>query len=343
MKTTTILMIGNYLNPLKWNKNVWHFLAEGLKARGWNVITTSNKPNQIIRLLDMVWYIISKRQGYNLAQVDVFSGRAFFWSEVCTVLLKKLHKPIVLTLHGGKLPEFARKYPRRIKRVLQRADVVVSPSPFHKIALKEFRENIRYIPNPISLKESLYKQRLDPHPKLIWVRAFHEVYNPSLAVRIVGILVRSIPEIELIMIGPDKRDGSLQNMLDLADEIGVRSQIKIINGIPHTEVPSYLNRGDIFINTTNYDTAPRSVLEAMANGLCIVSTNVGGMPWLITHDLDGLLVPPNDPEAMAEAVLRVLREPGLAANLSSNARKKSEAYDWSGILPQWEDLFISLL
>ena len=76
----------------------------------------------------------------------------------------------------------------------------------------------------------------------------------------------------------------------------------------------------------------------MASGLCIVSTNVGGIPYLIEDEMEGLLVPPNDPAAMAAAVRRILTEPGLAARLSSNARKKSEQFDWSIILPKWEEL-----
>ncbi len=99
-------------------------------------MTTSDKMNQGLRLLDMAWTIIRHRKQYAVAQVDVFSGKAFIWSEVCTWLLKKLRKPVILTLHGGKLPEFARQHPKRVKRVLQAADAVVSPSPYHQIRLE---------------------------------------------------------------------------------------------------------------------------------------------------------------------------------------------------------------
>jgi glycosyltransferase involved in cell wall biosynthesis len=343
MKKNTLLLIGNHLHTPKRNKNVWHFLAEMLASRGWGVMTTSDKLNQGLRLLDMIWTIIRYRKQYALAQVDVFSGKAFIWAEVCTGLLKKLRKPMILTLHGGKLPEFARQHPRRVKRVLQHADVVVSPSPYHQMRLKEYRGDIRLIPNPVNINLSRFIVRRQARPKLIWVRAFHEVYNPSLAIRVLQLLVSDFPECELLMIGPDKEDGSLVRVQEEMIAFNLSKQVRIVGGIPHTDVPDYLNQGDIFINTTNYDTAPRSVLEAMANGLCVVSTNVGGMPWIISDGEDGLLVPPNDARAMAAAVGRIFREPVLAEKLSKNARQTAEKYDWSFILPQWEALFTSFL
>jgi glycosyltransferase involved in cell wall biosynthesis len=76
--------------------------------------------------------------------------------------------------------------------------------------------------------------------------------------------------------------------------------------------------------------------------MCIVSTNVGELPYLWENGVDALLVPPNDPEAMAAAVKRILTEPGLAEKLSKNARIKAEQFDWPIILPQWEELFNSI-
>jgi glycosyltransferase involved in cell wall biosynthesis len=81
----------------------------------------------------------------------------------------------------------------------------------------------------------------------------------------------------------------------------------------------------------------------MACGLCVVSTNVGGIPYLLEHEQDTLLVPSDDPAAMATAVRRLLTEPDLAERLSRNARQKAEQFDWSIVLPQWEALLISVM
>ena len=108
--------------------------------------------------------------------------------------------------------------------------------------------------------------------------------------------------------------------------------------VAKAEVPHALASADIFLNTSNVDNTPVSVIEAMATGMCIVSTDVGGVAYLCETDEDALLVPAKDAKAMAAAVRRILIDPELAAALSCNARRKAETFDWSIILPQWESL-----
>jgi glycosyltransferase involved in cell wall biosynthesis len=151
--------------------------------------------------------------------------------------------------------------------------------------------------------------------------------------------LRNMKETELLMIGPDKGDGSYLKVKQKISNSELEDIIQIIPGVSKAEIPNYLSKYDIFINTTNVESFGQSVLEAAACGLCIVTTNVGELPFLWEHEVDALLIPPDDPEAMADAIQRILTEPGLAARLSTNARKKAEQFDWSIILPQWEALF----
>jgi glycosyltransferase involved in cell wall biosynthesis len=122
----------------------------------------------------------------------------------------------------------------------------------------------------------------------------------------------------------------------------VDDRVEFQGTVGKKDVPRWISRGDIFLNTTNVDNTPVSVVEAMACGTCIVSTDVGGVPYLLEHEHDALLVPPRDPDAMAAAVGRVLTEPDLPGRLSANARLKAVTFDWSAVLGEWERLLRSL-
>jgi glycosyltransferase involved in cell wall biosynthesis len=208
--------------------------------------------------------------------------------------------------------------------------------------MRPYRNDLCLLPNPLDLNVYEFRLRSQPRPLLVWLRAFNEGYNPSLAPKAVALLIGDFPNIQLTMIGPDKGDGSLQRLQQVMTELNVADQVSLTGGVPKTEVPRWINGGDMFLNTTNMDNAPVSVMEAMACGLCVVSTNVGGIPYLLEHEHDALLVPPDDPEAMATAIRRVLTEPGLAERLSRNARHKAEQFDWANILPKWEHLLMSV-
>jgi glycosyltransferase involved in cell wall biosynthesis len=204
--------------------------------------------------------------------------------------------------------------------------------------MRNYREDLCLLPNAIDFSAYSFKLRERPKPRCIWLRSFHQIYNPSLALEVVAILSKDFPDIQLIMLGPDKYDGSLKKTKRIAAELGVTDQIAFLGGVSKAEVPKWLNKGDIFINTTNIDNNPISVIEAMASGLCIVSTDVGGIPYLAENEKDALLVPPNDPIAMAKAVKRLLNDPNLSEKLSMNAHLKVRQLDWSVILSRWEDL-----
>jgi len=220
------------------------------------------------------------------------------------------------------------------------ATTVTSPSPYLAESLKGFREDIRVIPNAIKIGGYPYRPRDTVSPRIVWLRAFHRMYRPELAVKVVELLKREWPGTALTMVGPDK-DGSLRRVREFAEASGVSGAVKLVPGVPHSRVREVLAGGDIFLNTATVDNTPVSVLEAMACGLCVVSTNVGGIAYLLEQEVDALLVRPGDPEAIAGAVRRILTEPGLAEHLSRNARKKAEAFDWSVVLPQWEELLLS--
>lgn len=285
----------------------------------------------------MVATIWRARARYEVAVIDVYSGAAFRWAELAARILRAAGKPYVITLHGGALPDFARRNPRRVRSLIARAATVTAPSPYLLELATRVRPDAVLLHNPIEPAAYPYRLRATPAPRLVWLRAFHDQYNPLLAPRVVAALAPRHPEVQLAMYGPDK-DGSEGRVRAEAARLGVGDRVALHGAVPKHEVPGAIATGDIFLNTTNVDNAPVSVIEAMASGLCVVSTNVGGLPFLLEHETDALLVPPNDARAMAGAVHRLLAEPGLASRLSANGRAKAERFGWSDVVPQWERL-----
>lgn len=341
IKDKNILLVGNFLSNSERTRRICEDLADYLTFSGWKVITTSSKINRISRFLDMIMTTIRRRNDYHLAIVDVFSGPSFLWAEAASWSLLLLGKPFILSLRGGNLPAFARSRPRRIHSILQNAAWINTPSIYIKEELSIYN-NIQYLPNGIDLQKYSFRMRANPFPKISWLRALGHIYNPTLAVKTLALLASEFPTVQLDMIGPDKGDGSREAVRETAERLGVEPNLRLVGGIPKRDVPVWLERSDIFINTTNFESFGVAVMEAAASGLCIVTTDVGELGYLWQDGHDALLVPPNDPEAMAAAVRRILTEPGLAERLSRNARKKAEQFDWSVILPQWEALLTAV-
>ncbi len=338
----TILLIGNFLSEVGRNRAVSEDLAADLEEFGWKVVLASRHFPRAKRVGDMLWTTWARRSDYEIAHVDVFSGLAFSWAEAVCCVLRWLKKPYVLTLHSGNLPTFARRWPRRTSRLLGSAAAVTVPSRYLLEQMQPYREDLYLLPNSLPISAYKFRLREHPRPSLVWLRAFHTNYNPSLAPRVVARLARDFLDVRLTMIGPDKADGSLQLTRRICEDLEVCDRVTIVPGVHKRDVPEWMNKADIFLNTTNVDNTPVSVLEAMACGLCVVSTNVGGIPYLLQHQYDALLVPRDDPESMASAVHRILTETYLSENLSRHAHQTATQFDSTPILAEWDRLLTAV-
>lgn len=337
-----VLIVGNLLSKSTGIRFTSEELSKGLRVRGWPVISTSAVQNRGMRAADMLATVWLRRARYAVAQVNAYSGAAFLWAEAVGASLKALSCPYVVTLHSGAFPDFAERWPSRMRRLLESATVVTSPSPFLKKHFASWRPDIRLMPNGLSLGEYPYREITKANPRLVWVRAYERRYNPVLALQVVERLSPEFPEVELLMVGPDTEDWSAEQTRAEARRLGVDGQVQVRGPVPKAEVSSALQQGDIFLNTTNVDNAPVTVVEAMACGLCVVSTDAGGVPDLVADGEDALLVPQADPEAMAAAIRRILIEPATAAKLSRNGRLNAETHDWDRIFPKWEELLTAI-
>jgi glycosyltransferase involved in cell wall biosynthesis len=274
----SVLLIGYFVSATRNNHSVCEDLGAQLEERGWTVHRASAATQRLPRLKDMLSCAWSGRHSYNVACVDIYSGAAFIWAEAVCGLLHALRKPYILTLRGGGLPQFAARWPTRVRRLLESAHCVTVPSSYLLEKMKPYRTDLRLFPNPIFLDAYEFRQRTVVTPRLVWMRAFHKVYNPQLAVRTLHRLLPTYPSAALTMFGPDKEDGTLAATRQLAEQLGISDRVTFAGGIAKQAVPLRLQEGDIYLNTPNVDNTPVTLIEAMALGLCPNATNVGGIP-----------------------------------------------------------------
>jgi glycosyltransferase involved in cell wall biosynthesis len=109
------------------------------------------------------------------------------------------------------------------------------------------------------------------------------------------------------------------------------------------QIGGFYDRADIFVNASNLDNMPVSVLEAFASGTPVVSTDPEGMKYVVAHERTGLLSPPGGATALAKNIVRVLKEPDLATRLAQNAFEESSRYRWAAVREQWLKAYADLM
>ena len=110
----------------------------------------------------------------------------------------------------------------------------------------------------------------------------------------------------------------------------------------HARIPAVLRHIDLLVLATRYEELPSVLIEGMAAGLPVIASRVGGIPALVEDDVNGLLVPPGDPAALAAAISRILTEPGTAARLAAAARQTAQRYTWPALARQVAAVYLEV-
>jgi len=329
-----VLFVGNYLSKAKGSLGVSEQIALSLSKELFDIKLTSRKQNQILRLLDIIKECLMG--SYHKMQIDTYSGPAFLIAETASFIARLRGKKLILTLHGGMLPEFYQKNKQRVDKVFKRSAYIQTPSLYLKDFFQKQGIQINYLPNPIQLENFPYnRDSIEPH-SLLWVRAFAPIYNPDLAVQTLFEIRKNYPDATLTMIGPDK--GLLAKTVILINKLGLNSAITIIGPVKNAELSKYYQSHEVFLNTTSYESFGVALIEAAACGIPIVSSNVGEMPYLWQHEENMLLVQSFDPKKFAVEVIKLFESETLATKISKNARLKAETFDWEVIKEKWISL-----
>lgn len=334
-----VLYIGNKLS--QHNKNITSIETLGsLLEENYEMIYASSKKNQILRLLDMIFVTITNHPKIDIVLIDIYSTLNFYYAFLISQLCRLLQIPYISILRGGSLPLRIKRSPWSSSLIFHNSMFNVAPSGYLGSSMNQLGFKFKVIPNNIQIKDYRFICRKSFSPKLLFVRSFHKLYNPLMAVRVLSLLKKNHPRVELCMIGPDK-DGSLNEVLKFAQKLNVEENLILPGFMSKSEWHEKAKSYDIFINTTDHDNTPVSVIEAMALGLPVVSTDAGGVPFLIENNVTGLLVQKNDDKAMADAINKLIKDPSFANELAVNARQKVEGFDWQVVKHEWFNIIDS--
>lgn len=330
-----LLLVAPLLSGAGRVPDVFESLGPLLAGAGHEVTMTSTRTGSVSRALDQAHTTRRRRKATDVVVVHLYSGRAFLTEDVVSAMTGGAR--LVGVLAGGGLPAFGTRRPRWVRRVLDRFDDLVAPSPYlARWAASCTTTPVTVIPNPLDLDPYPFRNRAPARPHLLWLRAYHEIYAPEDAVQVVARLVAAHPDVRLTMVGDDK--GRRAEVVRLVADLGLAANVSVGGFAGPERKRALFEDHDLFLNTSRVDNRPVSVVEAAACGLVVVSTDAGGVADLVEDGRSALLAPPGDPEAMAEAVGRVLADPALARTLSAGGRVVAEQGTPARVVAAWDGL-----
>jgi len=287
-------------------------------------------------------YLLALKRGLRDADIaHVFS--ASYWSFVIApaqalAVARWMGKKTLVHYHSGEARDHLQKF-RGARKTLAKADRLVVPSRYLVDVFREFGLEAQAVPNTVDLAQFSFRERKPLRPNLICTRGFHPYYNVDVVVQAFAAVRKVFPEAHLDLVGGGELEAEIRGLVQRLD---LSAAVTFAGVTPYAEIARHYNAADIFINASSLDNMPVSILEAFAAGTPVVTTAPECMPYLVEHQRTGLLSKVGDADALAQNVLRLLAEPGLAVRLATNARKQAQGYEWSAVRDQWVDVYRSL-
>jgi glycosyltransferase involved in cell wall biosynthesis len=331
-----LLYIGNKLSDHGYTATSIETLGMFLESEGYLVYYASSKKNRILRMCEMIYKTFYYARKVDYVLIDTYSTKNFWFALIISQICRLLRVKYIPKLHGGNLPYRIEKSKLLSNLIFKNAFVNVAPSNYlYKVFKKNGFSNLIYIPNTIEIQ--LYTQFIKEYdsPRILWVRSFANIYNPVMAIKVFIKLKQLYPNAKICMVGPQKDTSYAKTVRFVKNN---KLDVLFTGKLSKEEWVKLSKEYNVFINTTHFDNTPISVIEAMALGLPVVSTNVGGIPNLLEHNKNGLLVDDNDVEEMTNQIIRLMEEPNLAQTLSINGKDLVKSFDWNIVKKQWIEL-----
>ncbi len=302
-----------------------------------------------LRLLQRVRYVrtVATSVAYvatllaRLRRVDVVHAfSASYWSyllaPVPAMLVGRLYgKALVLNYHSGEADDHLARW-RSAGIFAGLAHQIAVPSGYLEEVFARHGLAASAVFNFIETERITHRARATLQPRFLSNRNLEKLYNVACTIRAFARIQALVPEAALVIAG----DGSERAALErLVAELGLR-QVQFVGRVAPDAMPALYNAADVYLNSPDIDNMPSSILEAYAAGLPVVTTDAGGIPYLVRHDATGLMVPTGDAAALAEQALRLLRDPALVERLTQRARQECLAlYVWPAVRDAWLQLY----
>ena len=264
-------------------------------------------------------------------RVDIFhvmanSGWAWHLFAAPAVWLATMRgKPVIINYRGGEADSFFATQFRWVKPTLARATAIVVPSGFLEAVFAKRGVKTETVPNIIDLSRFRPAESRSAQCHLIVTRNLEDIYDIPTALRAFALIRRDQPLARLTIAGSGPRLAMLEA---LCYELQITEAVRFTGRLDNEHMADLYRDADLLLNPSLADNMPISLLEAMASGVPIVSTDVGGISYLVEHGVSAMLVQPGQAAEMAAHALRVLADPMLAAGMRTAGLELARRYTW---------------
>lgn len=266
-------------------------------------------------------------RNYDVVHIHCCSNWGFLPAVLGVRYAKKNKKRTILTYHGGGAESFFRKNTRLISHVLRQTDQNIVLSGFLGSVFDRYQIPYTIVPNIIELDSSAYRERARLNPSFICIRSHERIYNIPCILKAFKLVLEKIPGAKLTLVG----GGSLHDeLIQQVQEMGLKNVV-FTGRVDNSLIYSLLDQADIMVSAPTVDNMPVSLLEAMNAGLLVISSKVGGVPYIIRDLENGLLFPSNDHEALAQKMLWALDNQKRSLEIVEAAHTEVIKYNWKSI------------
>ena len=279
--------------------------------------------------------LLNRSRSFDILHVHGCSFRGFLPIVYGVIVGKIWKKRIIITYHGGDADQFFAKRSKWVRFWLMKADERVVLSGFLKAVFDKYSIPARIIPNIVELSDDVYVEKTKLLPRFISVRHLSDLYNIPCVLRAFRRVQSQVPEATLTLLGDGEKRVELERFV--ADK--KLNHVRFVGQVPNGEVGSFLRENDILLSAPRIDNMPVSLLEAFSAGLLVISSNVGGVPYMIEHGLTGLLFKSDNDEEMAEQMLWALANQDESLRIIRNAKEDVLKYSWEKVGKQIRALY----